>query len=64
MKLYKYEGLIVQITLKSGQVFSGVAEDYTSALDNTPPRESIFIRDNGMCFELYANDIATIEEIK
>ena len=45
--------------MDDGQVFEGIAYDYTSALDNVPDPESISIG----VFELYAPEIKKIELI-
>ena len=57
MKLWEYSGKNVRITLKDGQVFSGLAYDYTSALDNEPDPESISVGH----YELFAPEIERIE---
>lgn len=57
MRLWEYSGKKVRITLADGQVFSGLAYDYTSAVDNEPDPESITI--DGI--ELFANEIVKIE---
>lgn len=61
MTLYEAEGKKVRITLKNGHVYEGVAFDYTSAYDNDPDPESISMPP---FFELFAPEIAKIEEIK
>jgi len=57
-------GKIVIVTMKDGKRFVGEVYDYTSALNNIPPKQSITVKDNGICFDLYENEIATIEEAK
>lgn len=57
MKLWEANGARARITLKTGEVFEGLAYDYTSALDNEPDPESITIDH----FELFAPEIAKIE---
>ena len=57
MRLYEANGKRVRITLKTGEVFEGMAYDYTSALDNEPDPESITIDS----VELYAPEIEKIE---
>ena len=59
MKLWEYSGKKVRITMDDGQVFEGIAYDYTSALDNEPDPESISIG----VFELYSPEIKKIELI-
>ena len=57
MTLKEAEGKNVRITLHSGQVFIGIAYDYTSALDNEPDPESISI---GVT-EIFATEIEKID---
>lgn len=57
MTLKEAHGKNVRITLEDGQVFSGLAYDYTSAVDNEPDPESITINS----IELFANEIVKIE---
>jgi hypothetical protein len=60
MKLYEASGKRVRIVLKTGEVFEGMAYDYTSALDNEPDPESITIDS----VELYEPEIEKIELLK
>lgn len=60
MNLWEYSGKNVRITLKNGQVFEGIAYDYTSELDNEPDPESITIDS----IELFAPEIEKIELMK
>lgn len=60
MKLYEANGKKVRIFLKTGEIFEGMAYDYTSALDNEPDPESITIDS----VELYAPEIEKIELLK
>jgi len=57
MTLAQAHGKQVRITLKDGQVFEGLAYDYTSELDNDPDPESISVGG----FELYSPEIDRIE---
>ena len=57
MTLKGAHGKEVRITLKDGQVFSGLAYDYPSALDNEPDPESISVGH----YELLAPEIERIE---
>ena len=59
MKVGEYSGKKVRITMDYGQVFEGIAYDYTSALDNEPDPESISIG----VFELDAPESKKIEVI-
>lgn len=60
MTLYEAEGKKVRITMIDGEVFEGLAYDYTSAYNNDPDPESITIPPG---IELFAPEIAKIEEI-
>lgn len=57
--LYEYQGKKVKITTIKGRSFEGIAEDYTAALNNTPPKDSICIG----AYEIYADEIEKIEKI-
>jgi len=62
MKIWEISGKDVRIVLNDGQVFSGIAECYTSEFDNEgiehrPPAASICIG----IYELYEDEIASIE---
>lgn len=57
MKLYEACGKNVRIKTNDGQIFEGIAYDYTSALDNDPEPASISVGDT----ELYENEIISIE---
>ncbi|WP_099205868.1 hypothetical protein [Scatolibacter rhodanostii] len=59
MTLKEAHGKQVKIILKDGQIYSGLAYDYTSALDNEPEPESITVGQT----ELYAPEIKSIELI-
>lgn len=59
MTLHDARGKNVRITTDDGQVFEGLADWYTPAYDNTPEIASICIGK----YELYENEIVSIEEI-
>lgn len=59
MSLGEYEGKNVKIILKNGHVYTGQAQEYTSALDNEPEIASICIGHT----EFYENEIQSIELI-
>lgn len=59
MKLIKYEGKEVKITIKNGESYSGKAMDYTPAEDNVPEKDSICIGE----IEFFESDIKSIELI-
>ena len=58
-KAHECFGKNVIVTLDTGQVFEGIGEYYTSALDNPNGIASICIGD----YELYENDIVSVESI-
>ena len=60
MNLQLYEDMQVKIVLKTGQVYEGVALDYTTAEDNAPLPECIYIGDT----ELYEQEIESIEIVE
>lgn len=60
MDLWEYRGKNVRITTDDGQIFEGIAHEYTSDLDNTELGiASICIGHT----ELYENEIEKIELI-
>ena len=59
MNLWEYEGKKVKIALKNGHVYTGEADEYTSALDNESEIASICIGHT----ELYENEILSVELI-
>lgn len=59
MTLYEAEGKNVRITTIDGEIFEGLAYDYTTAYDNDPDPESITISH----VELFAPEIEKIELI-
>ena len=58
-KAHECFGKHVIVTLNTGQVFEGVGEYYTSALDNPDGIASVCVGD----YELYENEIASIEPV-
>lgn len=66
MTLHEAFGKYVRATLDTGQVFEGKVVDYTPDYDNTPEITSISISvygHKGVMYELYENQIISIEEI-
>lgn len=59
MKLEEAQGKKVKITLHNGREYSGLAYDYTSALDNEPEPASITIEHT----ELFEPEIQSIQSI-
>ena len=60
MGLGKYFGKRIRVTVDDGQVFEGVGEYDTSALDNPNGIASICVGD----YELYENEIVSIEVVQ
>ncbi|MDY2632385.1 MAG: hypothetical protein SOV85_13695 [Clostridium sp.] len=63
MELWKYEGKEIKVVCKSGRIFNGKCIDYTQALDNEPEIDSIGLNVNGISYEIYENEIKSIELI-
>ena len=59
MKLYEYEGKQIRVTFADGETLEGMADYYTSALDNPEGKESLAIG-NTMFFE---DEVAEIQEV-
>jgi len=59
MNLYEYTGKRIKITTIRGRVFEGIAQDYTSALDNPDGVNCISIGN----IEFEESEIANIEII-
>ncbi|MEG1835649.1 MAG: hypothetical protein RR229_05935 [Oscillospiraceae bacterium] len=57
MKLWEFSGKQVKITCITGEVFVGIAYDYTPPQDNEPEIASISVGD----YEIYENEIKSIE---
>lgn len=56
-----FEGHQVEVTMKDGEIFTGVLDDWIPALDNEPDPESILIdTDEHILTELYVKDIRVI----
>lgn len=65
MKLWEYSGKRIKITSTNGRVFTGIADFYTSALDNPDEVESLSIwqDDTDALIEFAKNRITHIEII-
>lgn len=61
MELWEYVNKSIKVTCLEGEVFQGQCTDYTQALDNEPEIASIGIKSNGISYELYENEIKSIE---
>ena len=59
MKLIECENKRIEITTINGEVYSGLATDYTPADENTPEIESICIGN----IEFFSNEIKNIRTI-
>ena len=55
--------LKLKITFIDGTILEGNYEDYTQALDNDPEIASIGIKANNVHYELYENEIKSIEVV-
>lgn len=60
MKLWEFEDEKVKITTTDGQVFRGIASDYTNPQDNEPEIASICVGDT----EFLETEIKSIEVVK
>lgn len=63
MKLWEYVGKEIKVTCLNGKIFSGKCTDFTQALDNEPEVDSIGLKVNDISYELYENEIKSIEVI-
>ena len=61
MKLWEYVGKEIKIVCLNSKVFNGKCTDYTKALDNEPEIDSIGLDVKGINYELYENEIKSIE---
>ena len=61
MKLSDYCGKKVNLTLKEGEVLRGKVIEYTRAIDNDPEIDSIDIEVKDKIYEIYENEIKSIE---
>lgn len=63
MSLWEYVGKKIKVTCLSGKVFEGKCVDFTQALDNEPEIDSIGLETTELSYELYENEIKSIEVI-
>lgn len=63
MRLWEYVGKEIKVTCIDEQIFTGKCTDYTQSLDNEPEIDSIGLNVNGISYELYENEIKSIEVI-
>ncbi|WP_343348616.1 hypothetical protein [Terrisporobacter petrolearius] len=61
MKLWEYVGKEIKVICLNNKVFKGKCTDYTQGLDNEPEIDSIGLDVNGINYELYENEIKSIE---
>jgi len=63
IKLYEYVDKKVKVTLLEGDIIIGKCIDYTKAIDNDPEVDSIDLKIKKDIYELYENEIESIEII-
>lgn len=63
MKLWELVGKEIKVTCLDEKIFIGKCTDFTQALDNEPEVDSIGLNINGISYELYENEIKSIEII-
>jgi hypothetical protein len=63
VKLWEYVGKEIKVICNNGKVFEGKCTDYTQALDNEPEIDSIGLKTTGLSYELYQNEIKSIEVV-
>lgn len=63
MKLWKYVGKKIKVTCDNDKVFEGKCIDYTQALDNEPEIDSIGLETTELSYEIYENEIKSIQVI-
>lgn len=61
MNLREYVGKEIKVICLNGKVFIGKCIDFTQALDNEPEIDSIGLNVNDISYELYENEIKSIE---
>ena len=61
MKLSEYCGKKVKITLEEDEVLMGKCVEFTKAIDNDPEIDSIDIKVKDKLYEIYENEIKSIE---
>ena len=54
---------VIRVTLKNGKTFVGDYTDWTSALDNEPDGESIGVKVDGVAYEIFLDETATVEQV-
>lgn len=61
MKLSEYCGKKVKITLEEDEVLQGKCVEFTKAIDNDPEIDSIDVKVKDKVYEIYENEIKSIE---
>lgn len=61
MNLREYVGKRIKVIFIDGQIMEGKCTDFTQALDNEPEIDSIGVNVDGISYELYENEIKSIE---
>ncbi|WP_392486756.1 hypothetical protein ACER0A_002175 [Haloimpatiens sp. FM7315] len=63
MKLWGYVGKKIKVICLNGKILKGKCTDFTQALDNEPEVDSIGLNVNQTNYELYENEIKSVEVI-
>lgn len=63
MKLYEYVDKMIKVTLLEGDTLTGKCMDYTKAIENDPEIDSIDLKVKKEIYEIYENEIKSIEII-
>ena len=63
MKLYEYVDKMIKVTLLDDDTLTGKCMDYTKAIENDPEIDSIDLKVKKEIYEIYENEIKSIEII-
>ncbi|MBC8589117.1 hypothetical protein [Paratissierella segnis] len=63
MNLKEYVERRIKITLNDGQILIGNCIGYTNAIENDPEKDSIDVKVNKYIYEIYIDEINSIEKI-
>lgn len=64
IKLYEYVDMKIKVTLVEGDIIIGKCIDYTKAVNNDPEIDSIDLKIKKDIYELYENEIESIEIVE
>lgn len=64
IKLYEYVDKKIKVTLVEGDIIIGKCIDYTKAVNNDPEIDSIDLKIKKDIYELYENEIESIEIVE